>query len=408
MLPNQPKLLLIFPSTLRGGVEEYNLIAARGALRQGWDVHVAFPERQETLSLVQDFQSAGVTYHPLNIAEDTRLLPGLARHLPRFLATLGRLATLKPNLVQITLPAPDHCLGTILACGVLQVPTVVRFGLVLPLQTAVHPWRIRAYQWGRGRNQQWVTISQNNRQLLAEMFQVPPQEVTCIYNGVNPTQLQPLQDEARHTLRRQIRQELGLPESAQLVITVGRLNAQKGYQDLIPAMPSVLQQHPDLRFIWVGDGDLRPELENQIRSYGVEDRVILLGYRSDVPRLLQAADLFVFPTHFEGGQSFAIAEAMTVGIPIVTSDASGIPEVIQHQIHGLMYPKGDREALAEALHWALEHPQEMAALATAARCRAADFTETSMVKQYGDLWRRLSQRVPANVSAIAALHVDQV
>ena len=394
MLTTKPKLLMIFPSTLRGGVEEYNLTAARGAKSQGWAVHAAFPERAGTAALIQDFEDSGVTYHPLDIAEDRDWLPGLTRHFPRLLRTLRLLMVLKPNVVQITLPAPDYCLGSILACGLLQVPTVVRFGLVLPLETAVNPLRIRAYGWVRSRRQQWVTISQHNRCLLSGMFQIPQEDIVYIHNGVNLTRLQPLEAEARLTLRCQVRQELALPESAQLVLTVGRLNAQKGYADLVPAIPTIARQFPDVRFVWVGDGDLRSELENQLATHQVADRVLLLGYRSDVPRLLQAADLFVFPTHFEGGQSFAISEAMAARLPIVTSDASGIPEVVHHQVHGLVFPRRDREALRDSLQWALQHPEDMQVMATAAQKQAQTFTEEKMLKLYGDLWRRLSQRVP--------------
>ncbi len=406
MLSTQPKLLMIFPSTLRGGVEEYNLAAARGASSQGWEVHAAFPKRAGTVALMHDFKASGIIYHPLNIAEDGDWLPGITRHFPRLWRTLRLLIALKPRVVQITLPAPDYCLGSILACGLLQVPTVVRFGLVLPLATAVNPLRIRAYQWVRGRRQQWVTISQHNRRLLAEMFQIPPGDIVCIHNGVNLNRLQPLEAKARPALRRQVRQELGLPESARLVLTVGRLNAQKGYSDLVSAIPAMLQAYPDVHFVWVGEGDQRQDLENQLQTHQLTDRVLLLGYRSDVPRLLQAADLFLFPTHFEGGQSFAISEAMAAGLPIVTSDASGIPEVVHHRTHGLVFPRGDREALRESLGWALQHPEAMQAMAAAARQQAETFTEARMLSLYGDLWQRLSQGIQA--PAAAALSPDQI
>jgi glycosyltransferase involved in cell wall biosynthesis len=254
-----------------------------------------------------------------------------------------------------------------------------------------------------------VTISQNNRRLLAEMFHIPEQEIACIYNGSKPLSVDDVGTEARSTLRRQVREELELPASTRLLLTVGRLNAQKGHRDLIPVIPSILKEFPDVRFVWVGDGDLRSELESQLQEHQVQDKVLLLGYRSDVPRLLQGADLFVFPTHFEGGQSFAIAEAMTAGLPIVTSDASGIPEVIQHQVHGLIFPKGDQDALRESLRWALHHPEAMETFALAAQERAKNFTETAMLQHYGALWRRLSQRNPCAASSpTVALHPDQV
>lgn len=389
MKATSPKLLMIFPSTLRGGVEEYNLTASRGAVKHGWDVHAAFPKAEGTHSLVQDFVESGVVYHPLAIAEHNNWLPSSARHLPRLLRTLRLLIALKPDVVQITLPAPDHCLGSILACGMLKVPTVVRFGLVLPLESGINRWRIKAYRWVRSRCQRWIVISQNNRSLLAKMFEIPEGEITCIYNGSKPKEIPALDGEYRRELRSQVRSELKLPEAAKLLITVGRLNFQKGYSDLVPVIPHVVENFPDVCFVWVGDGDLRAAIETQINDYHVGSKVLLLGYRSDVPRLLQAADLFVFPTHFEGGQSFAIAEAMACGLPIVTSNASGIPEVLHHHIHGLVFKVGDSCDLLESIRWALRHPDEMRAMAENAKTRAQEFTEEKMIQSYEEVWQAL-------------------
>ena len=386
-----PKLLMIFPSTLRGGVEEYNLTVSKDAVKRGWNVHAAFPKAEGTASLIQDFVESGIVYHPLAIAEHHNWLPGIARHLPRLLRTLRLLITLKPDVVQITLPAPDHCLGSILACGILKVPTVVRFGLVLPLESGINRWRIKAYSWVRSRCQRWVVISQNNRSLLAKMFEIPEREIICIYNGSKPNETLTLEDDHKRELRSQVRSELNLPETARLLITVGRLNFQKGYSDLVPAIPHVTQEFPDVYFAWVGDGDLRAALETQIKEYHVSSKVLLLGYRSDVPRLLQAADLFVFPTHFEGGQSFAIAEAMACGLPIVTSNASGIPEVLHHHTHGLVFRVGDSCDLLESIRWALRHPDDMQAMAENAKTRAQDFTAEKMVQSYVEVWQDLCQ-----------------
>ena len=391
MESNSARVLMIFPSTLRGGVEEYNLTVSRGVVKQGWDVHVAFPNVEGTTLLVQDFVKSGITYHPLAIAEDRSWLPGIARHFPRFLRTLRLLTALRPDIVQITLPAPEYCFASILACGLLKIPTVVRFGLVLPLEIPVNQWRIRLYSWVRTRQQRWVVISQNNRRLLSKLFCIPEGEITCIYNGSKSDQQPAFDVDQQLTSRQRIFNELNLPDTAKLLLTVGRLNFQKGHGDLIPTIPHIIRDFPDVRFVWVGDGDLREALEEQIRTYKIEDKVFLLGYRSDVQLLLQASDLFVFPTHFEGGQSFAIAEAMAAGLPVITSDASGIPEVIHHQVHGLVFRTGDSCDLLESIRWALTHPDEMKIMAQNACNRAQDFTEEKMIQNYIEVWKTLCQ-----------------
>ena len=245
----------------------------------------------------------------------------------------------------------------------------------------------------RSRQQRWIAISKNNRSLLSELFQIPEDEITCIYNGTQSIRSVSFNKGEKVISRQRVLDDLDLSETTKLLITVGRLNFQKGYGDLIPAIPHIVREFPDVRFIWVGNGDLRDSLEAQIQNYQIADKVLLLGYRSDVGRLLQSADLFVFPTHFEGGQSFAIAEAMASNLPIVTTDASGIPEVIHHRVHGLVCRTGDSCDLLESLRWALKHPDEMQTMAQNAWDRSQDFTEEKMIKSYVDVWQGLC-RVP--------------
>jgi len=107
--------------------------------------------------------------------------------------------------------------------------------------------------------------------------------------------------------------------------------------------------------------------------------------------LLQASDLFVFPTYFEG-QPFALLEAMAYGLPIVTSKASGIPEVIAHGIHGLLFRTGDRCELLETLRWSLRHPEEMRVMAENAQLRSQDFSEEKMLKETLEVLQQLGER----------------
>ena len=117
--------------------------------------------------------------------------------------------------------------------------------------------------------------------------------------------------------------------------------------------------------------------------------MLLLGHRSDLPRLLQAADLFLFPTRFEG-HPFALLEAMAYGLPIITTDVSSIPEVIEHQIHGLLYRAGDEDGLVHAVRWAVQHPDKMQAMAQQAHQRVQQFSEATMIEKTLSVWQHLS------------------
>ncbi|HEY9883256.1 MAG TPA: glycosyltransferase family 4 protein, partial [Thermosynechococcaceae cyanobacterium] len=236
---------------------------------------------------------------------------------------------------------------------------------------------------------QWLTNAKANRSLLADLFQMPASDLLCIYNGIKLPTLLDRDFEAIAALRQQVRQELGIPANTKLLLTVGRLAPQKGYEDLLTVIPALLKADPDVRFVWAGDGEQRQDLCDRLHNAGIADKVLLLGHRSDLPRLLQTADLFIFPTRFEG-HPFALLEAMAYGLPIVTTNASSIPEVMAHQVHGLLCPTGDREALLHSLEWALCHPDEMQAMAENAQQQAQHFSQATMIEKTFSVLQTLS------------------
>lgn len=402
------KLLVIFPSTQRGGVEEYTLKIASFVLTHNWTVHSAFPQASGTTSLIKDFTDKEIIYHPLDIREIAipswaelsqknssllsilpsliipRLLFDLSK-LPHFVRSLFLLKKISPDVVMINLPWPDHGMGSILACSLLNIPTVVVFHLI-PQVISLSNIKLKLYEWAKNRNQNWLGICQSNCQLVSQSFKIPPQQINCIYNGAKYNNYQPPTNLTQ--LRHELRQELGLSENTKIALTVARLSDQKGHDYLIPAIPHLVKEFPQLKFVWVGDGEKRQVLENLVKEYGVTEQVLFLGYRSDIPRLLQASDLFVFPTYYEG-QPFAMLEAMSYGLPIITSATSGIPEVIEHQIHGLLTRTGDSCDLLEAIRWALNNPEAMNIMAENAKLRVKDFSEERMVQETLNLLENL-------------------
>jgi glycosyltransferase involved in cell wall biosynthesis len=381
------KFLMLLPSTVRGGVEEYALKIMVAAAQQGWEVHAAFPQTDQTTSLIKDLTAKGIQYHRLEIGEGE---PTQIGWMIRFLRTLFLLLKLRPSVAQIVLPWIDRGFGSIMACGLLQIPLVVRFGLLPPYPVHQGERRIKLANWARARNQQWVAVSNNNRKLISESFQMPLAELRCIYNGTR-TVASSHDSPAIQSIRQEVRQQLGLKETDQIAITVGRLAAQKGHSYLIPAIPHLVKEFPDLRFVWIGDGEERENLVSQLQSYEVADRVLLLGYRSDVSTLLSAADLFIFPTCFEGHPS-ALLEAMAHRLPIVASNASSIPEIIEPGVQGLLFRVQDSCDLLESLRWALRHPQEMQIMAANAQQRTQQFSVEKMFEETLGLLQSLACR----------------
>ena len=144
----------------------------------------------------------------------------------------------------------------------------------------------------------------------------------------------------------------------------------------------IIDEFPDVVFVWAGDGDERQALEKKVQQQNLERHVRFLGYRADIYRLLRASDLFVFPSRFEGGCSAAIREAMVHTLPIVCSDAGGITEIVNNGTHALVFRVGDIDGMLLQLRTALSSPAKMRALSDQARQRILEFSSDRMVDSY--------------------------
>lgn len=155
-------------------------------------------------------------------------------------------------------------------------------------------------------------------------------KLCTILNGVDTDQL--LADSQD---RDSVKPEFGIPDHHQLVVHVANFTPKKRHEDLVRAARLVIDQEPQVSFLLVGQGPLEPEIRAQIKQLNLTDNVILAGFRTDAPRLIGAADVFVLPSQFEG-LPIAMLEAMALGRPVIASRVGGVPEVIQDGVDGLL------------------------------------------------------------------------
>ncbi len=186
-------------------------------------------------------------------------------------------------------------------------------------------------------------------------------KIEVIFNGVRPVEPDP-------AVRTAMREELGLSESDVMILSVGRLTVEKAQKHFVRAAARLLPGHPERRFFIAGEGPCRKELEQEIKSLGLRDHFSLLGSRSDVDRLLNAADLFVLYSDTEG-MPVSLMEAMSAGLPCVASDLEGIAQLIPDETYGTLIPAGDSKLLAQTIEKTLSAPQKCAAQGQAAARR---------------------------------------
>lgn len=162
-----------------------------------------------------------------------------------------------------------------------------------------------------------------------------------VYNGI------PLDDFDRAAVRSD-RESLGVPAHHKLVGHVATFTSKKKQDDLLRAARLVVDEDPDVTFVMIGKGDLRPQLEQLVSELRLEDNVVFTGF---VPNLLEAMvsfDVFALSSLYEGLPTVVI-EAMALGVPVVATWVGGTPEIVNHEHDGLLVPPRDPQAMAAGI-----------------------------------------------------------
>ena len=192
--------------------------------------------------------------------------------------------------------------------------------------------------------------------------------------------------------RAEIRKEFAIADDAPVILTACRLFPAKGPGELIKAVGRVVTRHPHVRLFVVGGemvGGYRAELESLTKELGLEANVIFTGRRPDMPRLLAAADVFAMPST-EEPFGLVFAEAMAMKLPVVALDNGGTPEVVEHDVTGLLSSVGSLEQLAINLLALIEDPALRTRMGTAGRRRVeALFTTELQARNMAEVYLRL-------------------
>jgi len=208
-----------------------------------------------------------------------------------------------------------------------------------------------------------MAVSRSTAEFVIRARQIPASKVKVVYLGA------PVEEFGRPRSVDEIaaaREELGLRPDEFVAGTITRLHDSKGNSYLVDAAARVVAARPHARFVLVGEGPLRPALEDQAARLGLGDRFVFAGFRRDAARTLSAFDLAVFPSLWEGTPLTAF-EALAAGQPIVATDADGLLDILSDGRDAAIVPKANAEALADKIIWLIDRPDERARLAAAAR-----------------------------------------
>jgi glycosyltransferase involved in cell wall biosynthesis len=243
-----------------------------------------------------------------------------------------------------------------------------------------------------------VSISKSVSASVRSLFNPPASSV--IYNGTDTARFNGSLEK-----RALWRKQHSIDPDACVFLTIARLHRQKNHALLIDAFSDVVRQAPQAKLILVGSGELRSAIEAQVASLGLQNRVLLLGDRPDVPVVLNASDVLVSASEWEGF-GITVVEAMASMKPIVATAVGGVPELVTNGVNGFLVPPGAKDQLANAMLVMQANPNLACWMGGQGRQRArAAFDVREMARQYGQLYLELfdkSQRGQRTGPTLAA------
>ena len=245
-------------------------------------------------------------------------------------------------------------------------------------------------RWKYRQVDRFICASSAIRDMLAADG-VPPKRTTIVHEGIDI-------DRIERAPRLDLHREFDLPPGCPLAGNVAALVPHKGQRHLIDAAALLVRRVPDARVLIVGAGELAGALARQIRRLDLDGRVILTGFRADVPSVLKGLDLFVMSSVTEG-LGTSVLDAMAAGLAVVGTRAGGIPESVLDGQTGLLAPPGDAPALARAIAHLLQDTVQRQAFGAAGRRRArAAFSAERMVDETAATYAALAGARPSSAA----------
>ncbi len=231
----------------------------------------------------------------------------------------------------------------------------------------------------------YISCGGNMQRTLVKECGFPENKVVSIPTGVGPEFFR-VQKNKKAALK------YGLDTSAPVITNVGILRSVKGHEVTLKSVKKVVESVPDARFLIVGDGPRRKELENMANEMGILEHVTFTGFVRDIPEIYSFSDVAVLSSWSEGLPQ-SLLQAMAAGVPVVASKVGGVPEIVVHEKTGVLIEPGDNEALGKAIIQILNSPDHSIKFTENAKENVMKKHSVShMIEQLEDLYKDLLER----------------
>jgi glycosyltransferase involved in cell wall biosynthesis len=357
-----PTILHTEASLGRGGQEIRTVAETRWLIGHGWNALIAC---QPDSLLLREARAASVPVEPIRMRSATDV--GALLRVRRLIRDRG------VSLVH-THSSVDSWLGSLAAKSLLR-PVVRSRHVSIPIRhTLVYRLADRIITSGEAVRATVISAG------------IAPEKIVTVSAGVDTEQFH------AGVSGKSVRDELGLG-GASVIGLVANIRGSKGHNVFLDAARTVLAAAPDTRFLIVGDGVGFDEVKGRVQRMGLESRVILTGFRRDVPEVMAALDVLVLPSTRSEATSQVIPQALAVGTPVVGSDVGGIPELVRDGETGRLVPPGDSGALAQAMLASLREPERSRAMARTGQAMIlSQYTFDAAMARTTDVYRALLDR----------------
>lgn len=319
-----------------GGAEVYLMQLLAAVRAAGLEPRVFCADRREVDDWVEELERCGYSveryrptkeFNPLGYFVARRLLRGF-------------------ELIHINKTHPRNCLPAVLAARLSGAKVVVATEHLAPSPDSHFPMGRQIITFlVRCTNRlldRTIAVSELSRSMLISNYRVSPEKIVAIRNGMDVERF----DEDVDAVA--VRAELGLAPDDRVAILIGRFEARKGHNCAMRAAKLASARVPGLKMVFAGDGELENDLRAEAEKLGVSDRVLFVGFRRDIPRLMAASDVLLLPSDDEC-LPLVILEAMSSRLPVIATDVGGISEAVDDGRTGILVSPRDTEGLADAM-----------------------------------------------------------
>lgn len=382
MRPSTSSVVLFTNSTIMGGMEEHVLQVGSGLARRGIRGGVICSDRPAIEPLRSGLRAAGAEVYAL--PESGGSAGAIARRFVSLRDVFGGYRGGVLHLHSTGYRGADLVVAAARAAGIVAVVRTMHLPPVEPvppMDAFITPLRDKLLA-------RIICVAEQNRAEHLRLLRRDPNKCIVIHNGIDFTRFAASDTSGGAEVRR----ELHIAPDSPVVGTVSRLGEhRKGMSYFVEMAAGVLKRVPEVRFVIVGDGELRPDLERQVAQLGIGSQVLFTGVRQDIPRLLSMMNVFVNPSLWEAGP-YTVLEAAALHVPVVSTPVGFVPEIIlQDGCEGRLVPLGESQALSAAVVEVLAQPEAARTMARMAYARVIDeFSVERMVDRLVDVYGAVS------------------